>query len=498
LISGSPTAQAGNQLFTGSWTVKAMGNELYGGFDSTEFYSAIGMPQGIQCNPAQPRCPFTSTPTSGMGYWAPLGGSPNYALYCQNLATYGTGVTVRPAKGATVTTGMGRRIAPLYRNPGFFTSAGQPGYFSCNATSTDGYSGRGLVQVGQPITGTGLANTTGIPGKGGFNFVAAPATGTAGVRATGVIGELPFPPFSILSDYLYNYTYATLRNDAGVFGPSGGPGSFSLYDPAPSAALITVKQGAAKFGGTMRMLGSLTSKHCYFYAGCYLAEPDRRYDAIGASAYYTLMGIVSQGYVVNETFYSYNPTQMNRTTIFMEGSRFPWTTGDVTVVALGYVHDTIHYAHGYDNRNTMTSNGLGTVQLVSPVLTRWIEAGWTNQTAGIAILRIQFVGTGPDLDADGVQDSSDNCSESPNPTQTDTDGDDCGNRCDGDYDQNGITGWSDHGDFMQCWGNTNQLCEHAEPPNGHVGFPDWVVFLGDLLGNVPGPSGTTAGTTACP
>jgi hypothetical protein len=141
---------------------------------------------------------------------------------------------------------------------------------------------------------------------------------------------------------------------------------------------------------------------------------------------------------------------------------------------------------------------LGTVQLVSPVLTRWIEACCTNQTAGIAILRIKFIGTGPDFDADGVQDSSDNCSESPNSTQTDTDGDGCGNGCDADYDQNGIAGWSDWGAFMQCWGTTNQLCEHEEPPNGLVSFIDFGIFVSELFGEAPGPSGTTAGTTACP
>ena len=42
-ISAATTAQAGNQLFEGSWLVKAFGNELTGGAGESEFYSAWGI-----------------------------------------------------------------------------------------------------------------------------------------------------------------------------------------------------------------------------------------------------------------------------------------------------------------------------------------------------------------------------------------------------------------------------------------------------------------------
>jgi hypothetical protein len=72
------------------------------------------------------------------------------------------------------------------------------------------------------------------------------------------------------------------------------------------------------------------------------------------------------------------------------GVRFPWTTGSVTVTATGRgPHKTVHYAKGYDNR-TPTS-GKGTIQLVSPVLTRWLQPAVNFETGGIAILRIKFV-----------------------------------------------------------------------------------------------------------
>ncbi len=82
LIFGPSAAQAGNQLFEGSWTVKAFGNELTGGTGASASYSAYGMPQGIQCNPIQPRCPFDSTPTNGFGDFAPAAGSVSQPLFC--------------------------------------------------------------------------------------------------------------------------------------------------------------------------------------------------------------------------------------------------------------------------------------------------------------------------------------------------------------------------------------------------------------------------------
>ncbi len=71
---------------------------------------------------------------------------------------------------------------------------------------------------------------------------------------------------------------------------------------------------------------------------------------------------------------------------------FWWTTGSVTVTAVGRgPHKTVHYAKGYDNR-TPTS-GKGTIQLVSPVLTRWLPTlqAYDYETGGIAIPRLKFV-----------------------------------------------------------------------------------------------------------
>ena len=108
-----------------------------------------------------------------------------------------------------------------------------------------------------------------------------------------------------------------------------------------------------------------------------------------------------------------------------------------------------------------------------------------------------------DFDGDGVADNLDNCSEAVNSAQDDTDLDDCGNLCDADYTQTGIVSIGDFGFFLQCIGGIGGIscvCQHREP----ICVPGRVVSIGDFgffaqnFNTAPGPSGTTAGTTACP
>ena len=109
-----------------------------------------------------------------------------------------------------------------------------------------------------------------------------------------------------------------------------------------------------------------------------------------------------------------------------------------------------------------------------------------------------FAGSAPDFDADGVADSIDNCSESANDAQDDTDSDDCGNICDADYDQSGVVGFGDFTPFSVAFSSSGQLFCHVQPiPGCVVGFDDFTYF-GVAFSFPPGPSGTTAGTTACP
>ena len=101
-----------------------------------------------------------------------------------------------------------------------------------------------------------------------------------------------------------------------------------------------------------------------------------------------------------------------------------------------------------------------------------------------------------DFDWDGVGDVCDNCSENPNPAQDDTDDDYCGNLC--DYNQDGIIGFPDFGQFSINFNVVGHpLQQHTEPVDA-----DRVVRFADFgciaRWSPPGPSGTTPGTVACP
>ena len=110
-----------------------------------------------------------------------------------------------------------------------------------------------------------------------------------------------------------------------------------------------------------------------------------------------------------------------------------------------------------------------------------------------------FAGSNPDFDADGVGDIIDNCSQVANASQDDTDVDDCGNLCDADYDNLGDVGILDFGQFGAAYLTNDQEKCHIEGaiPGCAVGILDFGFFGGAYL-STPGPSGTTAGTVACP
>jgi len=103
-------------------------------------------------------------------------------------------------------------------------------------------------------------------------------------------------------------------------------------------------------------------------------------------------------------------------------------------------------------------------------------------------------------DLDGICDSFDNCSTKDNPAQDDTDGDDCGNLCDADYNQDGRVTITDFGAFAICFGMTGCAGkQHVEPISNAniVNLADFGYFA-FAFGGIPGPSGTTPGTVACP
>ena len=287
------------------------------------------------------------------------------------------------------------------------------GGFPATMYLAPGDPNRGKGMRGAPLEGSGTATTTtapAIPGKFAFNFPAAnPAPATDGFRRT-TIGSFPsvFP-------YLYSYTYANLRNDAGSFGAGKGffsTGASTIGGADRTMATFTLKvgggpvqtarvtRGGNSFGGVMKLLGSYSTKVCYFYAGgCGLGYGTWLYELIGAAGYKNVVdafhsnasSVVTQEFTTIKTFHYANTVYASFPTLIAIAQRWPWTTGTVTVEATGRgPHDTFARRVGFDNRTTM---GVGTVQLVSPVITQWLGAtpGAMLETGGVAVMQIRFV-----------------------------------------------------------------------------------------------------------
>jgi len=98
-----------------------------------------------------------------------------------------------------------------------------------------------------------------------------------------------------------------------------------------------------------------------------------------------------------------------------------------------------------------------------------------------------------DCDRDGVCDAGDNCLGAMNAEQCDSDGDGIGNRCDPDFNNDGVVGIPDFNIFRACFGRLagqpgfDPRCDLD--CDGAVGIPDFNIFR-SFFGRAPG--------SACP
>lgn len=95
-----------------------------------------------------------------------------------------------------------------------------------------------------------------------------------------------------------------------------------------------------------------------------------------------------------------------------------------------------------------------------------------------------------DADGDGIEDPDDNCLLVANAGQIDTDGDDYGNACDADFDNNCIVNSLDLGAFKSAFFSSAALYDLSG--DGQVNSVDLGV-LKVLFFHPPGPSGITSG-----
>lgn len=412
-LAAAPGARAGVQQYDGDWIVQGFGNDNTageGGQTESDQWEMLGVPLGHLCNAVAPFCTFSrtgatvSTPTSLASPLTAKQRDP-LAAFCVPNTAFGQPPT-RPAKGATpkTTGGAARPIPPVYRNPAHFTSGGAGKTTACSDASTvlggkattfkltTNDPRRGVGMKGAPVSGYGYLTSTSGSDPRAFSFAAAPSTGTGGMRRT-VTGS-----FSNFAPYLYSYTYAALRNGPGYFSKGGGffstgvtttsTLSFPYKKGGGTVGKAVIKKGANTFGGVMRLLGKMTNKVCYFRnGGCSLGQHNWRYDAIGTSGA-KAGGVLTAPYKVTYTANYYHTQLMQVSAVMAVGSRFPWTTGTVTVTATGRgPNNTIEQRKGFDTR----VSGVGRVQLVSPVITKWLQPSVNFETSGIALLRLRFV-----------------------------------------------------------------------------------------------------------
>jgi hypothetical protein len=134
--------------------------------------------------------------------------------------------------------------------------------------------------------------------------------------------------------------------------------------------------------------------------------------------------------------------------------------------------------------------GLGHEEVQPAVMKSFVSA-IENPTADDIAGVLAHYGPAPDADADGVPDSSDNCTLVANQNQCDSDGDGYGNRCDGDFNDNAATNAQDYVLFRGQLGKPSVAPIYNEADlncNGVVNAQDGVLFR-SLLGASPGPSG---------
>jgi hypothetical protein len=158
-------------------------------------------------------------------------------------------------------------------------------------------------------------------------------------------------------------------------------------------ARVHVDAGKNQFGGTMRLLGQYHTNRGIDTITTSVGATPWNLQYIGAGAATAMGKVTGLKYttMINRAYQGYVPLGFLARTATI--SVFPWTTGMVEVTATGGPQSTMLARTGYDNR---TPAGAGSIQLVSPALTRWKNLYSDYYTGSIATLKLRLV---PEPDA---------------------------------------------------------------------------------------------------
>lgn len=233
-----------------------------------------------------------------------------------------------------------------------------------------------IVQNGKSLTGSGTASLMG----------SAPAGFTIPAGILAALGTGSHPPLGAYTNWLTYKTSGDLRNGAGSFKAGSGPGAFTFFKGTPGTGVARVS-GGSNFGGVMKLLGTLSwslggSSRSPYPSSSFIYTWKSK-GPIGAAF---VAGGSYANSVIAPWYYSRNRGGSYFTSpVYNTG--FPWTTGMATASNTA-VFVTFLQATGYDNRTAM---GLGTIQLVTPMLTHYFGIGEFFNESSIAILNLKFV-----------------------------------------------------------------------------------------------------------
>ena len=271
-------------------------------------------------------------------------------------------------------------------------------------------------QQGAPITGSGTATT--------FTTPVAPSRPAIRLRG-GAVYDSVSGSRGYDVPYVYWVTHAALGTGPGTVFPGGGPGRTYISRGGTGRvsgfAGIYPRPGGPQFGGTMRLLGqaratrlnSSTIRHQRRHASVprsdWTLRAGRRERSRlrllglrrGPRPHPTLVRpsrpINGPGRTATATGRTTRRGMPLTGTTMVYVDAFPWTTGLAVVSGIRGAYPDNHRKE----RLTTTAHRWvsGTIQLVSPHLVNWIGvtcpfSGCTPRsetTAGIAILRLQFV-----------------------------------------------------------------------------------------------------------
>jgi hypothetical protein len=190
--------------------------------------------------------------------------------------------------------------------------------------------------------------------------------------------------------YAFDVQYTNFLNQKGTFSAGAGIGDFtwSEMDAAANRGDMEVTAGPHQFGGTMRMLGSFFSNEGFYYNGhLSVAKYTWLFQFHGDGGITSIGGETTQPGLTQRTAKLYTTLNGEIYPSKVFGKPLAWTTGTVSLTATHGPFPTVLARHGFDSRD---DHGSGEIQMVTPMLTRWVWLSGNYETGSIGHVKLNF------------------------------------------------------------------------------------------------------------